>query len=565
MMHQGSERTWPCSTAMVFATVIFAATATIDASTAAGHRLIGGGEAVAGTLEDDQETTTCQFCPHPKTAKVFGAAASGSAISSIGVLSPNEAYAAVAAEDLEVLDMTVYKCEEWERLPAQLAAAATAGVKLVAGFESESEFAKFCPNFKGADGLVDWPGVAAQLANLSLAYPNLVGYRFDDYIGCCHLQQYGNLTSNPNPTVYYGGLPQDTEKMQAAAKAINPDFMMLAVVYDAQLAFQSPFSFSFGQRAWLQPAIPSQATAGHHGSFLPAGTSVTMRVAFDFPASAAAPAQLRLDFLETTQFLYGVTTADALAKSHGLVRRQLSANGRCLLLDHDLANITDSLFPPSTPQTDGRVFVHSISISPACLNAGRNVLEWELRGTANLSSWYSTHKNFVSVWDIFLEGPMVPRGRALVGNSSWTNVSFDINDFGPVVPATAQGQVRPAFVCILLSLLALCLSLSAEHDYASLLASYNVCRSSFPTRICCSGRSSSAGPIVCTANCLSSTEFSSAGSRWILFGPSQTVNAVHQSSSSTVCCCARPEGHLRVLTPFQDESATLNTSDIFAS
>ena len=466
LRHHGREYTWRWySTAMVFSTVVVAATATNDASVAAGHRRILGPGVVAGTLDQ----TTCPFCPHPKTAKVFGAAASGSAISAIGALSPNETYAAVAAEGLEVLDMTVYTCEEWERLPAQLTAAATAGVKIVAGFESESKFAEFCPNFKSADGLVDWPGVAAQLANLSLVHPNLVGYRFDDFIGCCHLQQYGNLTSKIDPSVYYGGLPQYTEKMQAAAKAINPDFMMLAVVYDAQLAFQSPFSFSFGQRAWLQPAIPSQATAGHHGSFLPRGTSVTMRVAFELRAFGAAPAQLRLDFLETTQFLYGVTTAEALAKSHGLVRRQLSANGRCLLLDHDLANITDSLFPPSTPQTDGRVFVHSISISPACLNAGRNVLEWELRGTANVSSWYSTHKNFVSVWDIFLEGPMVPRGRALVGNSSWTNVSFEINDFGPVVPATAQGQVRTAFVDMSLSILALCLSLSAEHDYASLV------------------------------------------------------------------------------------------------
>ena len=68
--------------------------------------------------------------------------------------------------------------------------------------------------------------------------------------------------------------------MQAAAKAINPDFMMLAVFYDAQLAFQSPYSYSFGQRAWLQPAVPNEATAGHHGSFFPEGTTVTMRVSF---------------------------------------------------------------------------------------------------------------------------------------------------------------------------------------------------------------------------------------------------------------------------------------------
>ena len=221
--------------------------------------------------------------------------------------------------------------------------------------------------------------------------------------------------------------------------------MLLGVFYDPQMGFQSPFSFSFGQRAWLQPAIPSQATAGHHGSFLPAGTSVTMRVAFELLASNPLSSELQLDYLETTQFLYGVTSADSLAKSHGLVRRLLSANGRCLLLDHDLANITDSLFPPSTPQTEGRVFVHSIGINPACLNVGRNVLEWELRGTANLSDWCSTHKNFVSIWDIFLGGQMVPGGRALVGNSSWTNVSFDIADFGPAVPATTQGQVPELF------------------------------------------------------------------------------------------------------------------------
>lgn len=418
-----------------------ASAATVATSGIAAHRRRVDNDSVVRSSKNQ----TCPFCPHAKTAKILGAAASGSAIASMGKLSPAETYAAVAAAGIEMLDMTVYKCEEWERLPAQLIAAAKAGIKLVAGFESESLFEEFCPNFKGPDGLIDWVGLAAQLANLSLAYPNLVGYRFDDFIGCCHLQQYGNQSVRPNPHVYYGGLPQDTEKMQSAAKAINPNFMMLAVVYDAQLAFQSPFSFSFGQRAWLQPTIPSQATAGHHGSFLPVGSSVTMRLAFDLPALKTAPMQIQLEFLETTQFLYHVTSAELLAKSHGLVRRRLVANGRCILLDHDLANITDSLFPPSTPQVEGRVFVHSIDIRPTCLNAGVNLLEWELRGIANLSDWYTTHKNFVSVWDIFLEGPMVPGGRALVGNSTWTNVSFGFDESSPPVPATAQGQARSTF------------------------------------------------------------------------------------------------------------------------
>jgi hypothetical protein len=386
----------------------------------------------------------CPFCDlGGKTAKVFGAAASGATISAMGQLTSNQTYDAVVSEGIELLDSSVYKCDKWAQLPAQLSAAATRGVKLIAGFESESEFGEFCPNFLGADGLVNWPGLAAQLANLSRVYPNLVGYRFDDFIGCCHLQQYGNLSSKPmNPHVYYGGLPQDTAKMQAAAKAVNPDFMMLAVFYAPQLASQSPFSFSFGQRAWLQPAIPDDATAGHHGSFFPAGTTVTMRVSFELAQQSQESRHLQLDFLETTQFLYDT---HSIAAVQGLVRRRLTANGRCQLLDHDLTNITDSLFPPFAPQVEGRVFVHSLNVSASCLNTGRNVLEWELYGQRNLSAWRITRKNFVSVWDIQLTGPMVVGGSALVGNGSWANVSFELDESGPTVVPTSQGQQPQLF------------------------------------------------------------------------------------------------------------------------
>eukprot|EP01052_Picozoa_sp_SAG31_P003363 SAG31_NODE_128_length_23532_cov_21.204754_8_plen_767_part_00 len=380
----------------------------------------------------------CPFCPHTATAKVFGAAASGATIAAMGQLSANQTYEALQAAGIEILGSNIYKCTAWKQLPAQLAAAASRGIKIVAGIESESVFGKFCRNFKGPDGFVDWPGLAAQLANLSLSYPNLVGYRFDDFFGCCHLQQYGNFSSKLSRSVYYGGLPQDTARMQAAAKAINPNFKMLAVFYDAQLAFQSPFSFSFGQRAWLQPAIADQATAGHHGSFFPKGTSVTMRVSFEL---AQIGSQLRLDFLETTQFLYGVAP-HAIALVQGLVRRRVSANGRCNLLDHDLANITDSLFPASTPQVVGRVFAQTVNVSSSCLNPGSNVLEWELFGETNLSAWYRTHKNFLSVWDIEISGPLIPRGKALVGNGSWSSVSFEQTESGIKVPASSEGQ-RP--------------------------------------------------------------------------------------------------------------------------
>jgi hypothetical protein len=388
----------------------------------------------------------CPFCPHTATAKVFGAAASGTTISAMGQLTANQTYSAVASEGMEMLDSNVYKCSDWKALPARLAAAAARGVQLIAGFESESRFGDYCPNFIGADGLVDWPGLAAQLANLSLAHPNLIGYRFDDFIGCCHLQPYGNFSSKPNPHVYYGGLPQDTAKMQAAAKDINPDFMMLGVFYDAQLAYQSPFSFSFGQRAWLQPAIPDQATAGHHGSFFPAGTTATMRVSFQLSEPSESASLLQLNFMETTDFLYD--THD-IAAAQGLVRRRLTANGRCCLLDHDLANITDSLFPPSTPQVVDRIFVHSLTVNTSCLNSGWNVLEWELIGLKPLSDWSPNmpHKNFVSLWDIELAGPMVPGtvGTALVGNGSWANVTFELDDSGSAAVPPIDGQTPQLF------------------------------------------------------------------------------------------------------------------------
>ena len=161
----------------------------------------------------------CPFCPRTKTATQFGAAASFRAIAGMGKFSLNETMAAVKAEGLDVLGTESYKCEDWAQLPAQLEAAAHYDIKVIAGFESESRLGSYCPNFlvgKKVGGLVDWPGLAAQLANLSLAHPNLIGYRFDDFIGCVHLNQYGNISIHPNREVYYGGLPTDTAKMQAA-------------------------------------------------------------------------------------------------------------------------------------------------------------------------------------------------------------------------------------------------------------------------------------------------------------------------------------------------------------
>jgi hypothetical protein len=433
---------------------------------------IFGGSSVAVRPSSMQ----CPFCPHAKTATQFGAAASFHAISGMGKFSLNETMAAVKAEGLDVLGTECYKCEDWALLPAQLEAAAHYGIKMVAGFESESRLGSYCPNFlvgKKAGGLVDWPGLAAQLANLSLVYPNLIGYRFDDFIGCVHLNQYGDFSAHPNREVYYGGLPSDTAKMQAAAKAINPAFKMIAVFYDAQLASQSPYSYSFGQRAWLQPPLPDCATCGHHGGFFPAGASATMTVTFRLSnrsvvAASGMSGGITLSFLELTDFLYEVRTPTQLAAATGLVQRTVSINS-CVLLENDVANLTDAT---GRPNVRAGILMHNLSIAAICLNSsGINKITWGLRGTAPLARWASRpHKNLVSVWDIELaghgiidtgdddllamptrptaiggsDGGAVAPTRWLVGNGSWSTVDFKLVE-GNIVPRPIAGQVGQLF------------------------------------------------------------------------------------------------------------------------
>ena len=82
-----------------------------------------------GSKSDDQAQAAqqCPFCPHAKTAKLFGAAASGATIAAMGQLTANQTYDAVVAEGIQLLDSSVYKCSKWKALPAQLTAGAARG------------------------------------------------------------------------------------------------------------------------------------------------------------------------------------------------------------------------------------------------------------------------------------------------------------------------------------------------------------------------------------------------------------------------------------------------------
>ena len=66
----------------------------------------------------------CSFCPKAKTVTTFGAAsAEDTEIARLGGLTQNEVFETVAGEGLQLLDLTVYKCEDWDRLPSVLASA----------------------------------------------------------------------------------------------------------------------------------------------------------------------------------------------------------------------------------------------------------------------------------------------------------------------------------------------------------------------------------------------------------------------------------------------------------
>ena len=365
----------------------------------------------------------CPFCPHQKRAKVLGAADTGlfpgPAAGFGGAPDVNRTFAAMIAAGQSVLDYEISGCSSWQRLGQLLDAAAAFGVQVVAGFETDCGRAPdaFCGNFRrAADGLVDWPSLAGQVANLSLLHHNLIGYRLDDFTGCCRQQMHGNKS-----VLGSHWTPQDASNMQHAAKALNPRLKFYPVFYmGPDNAVNSPYSYSMGME-WSD---------AHPGGILTKGATITLRV--DLHVSFVGDSIL--EFFELTDFPHD-------SWQYGLVDRTLRINGENVL-HHDLANITTSEDPtlphhgrmagPLDPRAAGGWTL------PVKIQRGLNTLEWELKGRAPAAAWKLPRKITLHVWDILLQ-PLesaVP-AQVLVGNESWSVVSIH--------NATAPGTMGEIF------------------------------------------------------------------------------------------------------------------------
>ena len=270
-------------------------------------------------------TVKCPFCPAPRTTQFVGAADTNGQLPAVTNVSGT--IRAARAEGLNVVGFDAISSTELEQLGEALALTDGGTTHIIAGLESHGGIYRQPPGSRSyfslnSSGRVDWPNVSATLARLSLAHPQLLGYRMDDFMSGLAVHEHmgvDELPCNTNSSACWS--LADIKNFTDTARRINPKLRFMPVIYLQELGAVAPSGFSFG---------------APYGGVLDKGAAVTLVASFNLP-----PASTKVELSMFVRSPFAVEAAGPLCKPNGpwynATFLQIAVNGR-VIQENDLCS-----------------------------------------------------------------------------------------------------------------------------------------------------------------------------------------------------------------------------------